>query len=286
VYEKVEQVIELVRDYIRTDYDYPKTIGSLREDIDSASREILAGLDGAALDEMRAANETNLKMAPLTPDHHFYIDQGANAHLRLVLIAIGRKLVDAGALDEPDDVVFLRYNELRVLMADREMDGRAIVAARRADRQQSYEFRPPAWIGTATQSQLDFPYLVNWGFPEKFHQSRTTDVSEPTQVKGIGGSPGVVEGTARVVLHEDEFDLVRAGDVLVCHMTNPAWVVLFTKIAALVTNAGGITAHPAVLSREFGIPAVVGTQNGTERIKNGDRVRVDGGKGVVEILGA
>ena len=286
VYEKIEQVIELVRDYIETDYDYPKTIGSLREDIDSASREVLAGLDGGALDEMRAANETNLKMAPLTPDHHFYIDQGANAHLRLVLIAIGRKLVDAGALDEPDDVIFLRYNELRVLMADREMDGRAIVAARRADREKSYTFKPPAWIGTATQSQLDFPYLVNWGFPEKFHQSRRTSAHEPKQVKGIGGSPGVVEGIARVVLHEEQFDQVRAGDILVCHMTNPAWVVLFTKIAALVTNAGGITAHPAVLSREFGIPAVVGTQDATERIKNGDRIRVDGSKGVVEILGA
>jgi pyruvate,water dikinase len=69
-------------------------------------------------------------------------------------------------------------------------------------------------------------------------------------------------------------------------MTNPAWVVLFTKIAGLVTNAGGLTAHPAVLSREFGIPAVVGTQDATQRIRTGDRVRVDGGTGVVEILEA
>jgi pyruvate,water dikinase len=79
---------------------------------------------------------------------------------------------------------------------------------------------------------------------------------------------------------------VRAGDILVCHMTNPAWVVLFTKIAGLVTNAGGLTAHPAVLSREFGIPAVVGTQDGTQRIGTGDRVRVDGATGKVEILEA
>jgi pyruvate,water dikinase len=96
----------------------------------------------------------------------------------------------------------------------------------------------------------------------------------------------VVEGIARVVLREDQFDEVRAGDILVCHMTNPAWVVLFTKIAGLVTNAGGLTAHPAVLSREFGIPAVVGTQDATERISTGDRIRVDGSKGAVEILQA
>jgi phosphohistidine swiveling domain-containing protein len=282
VYEKMEPVVELIRGYIETDYDYPSTMGALKADIEAASREILDGLEGDALDQMRAANEVNLRMAPLTPDHHFYIDQGANAHLRLVLIAIGRKLVAGATLDEPDDVIFLRYNELRALIGDPAgIDARAIVAQRRAEREGAYEFRPPAWIGTATQSQLDFPYLTNWGFPEKFHRKQG-DVAG--RIEGIGGSPGVVDGIARVVLREDQFDEVRAGDILVCHMTNPAWVVLFTKIAGLVTNAGGITAHPAVLSREFGIPAVVGTQDATGRINNGDRVRVDGGSGVVEIL--
>ncbi len=281
VYEKMEPVIELVRGYIETDYDYPSTMGALRQDIEAASREILEGLDGEALDEMRAANEINLRMAPLTPDHHFYIDQGANAHLRLVLIAIGGKLVALGAIDAADDVIFLRYNELRVLIGDPAgTDARAIVQRRRAEREEAYKFRPPAWIGTATQSQLAFPYLTNWGFPEKFHRK----AGIAGEVKGIGGSPGVVEGVARVVLREDQFDEVRAGDVLVCHMTNPAWVVLFTKIAGLVTNAGGLTAHPAVLSREFGIPAVVGTQDATQRINDGDRIRVDGTSGTVEIL--
>ncbi len=284
VYERIEPVIELVRGYVETDYDYPATIGALQADIEAASEEILGGLEGEALEEMRAANEVNLRMAPLTPDHHFYIDQGANAHLRLVLIAIGRKLVAAGAVDAPDDVIFLRYNELRVLMGDPAgMDARAIIDGRKAERERSHGFRPPAWIGTATESQLAFPYLTNWGFPEKFHR-KAGEVAG--QVDGIGGSPGVVEGIARVVLREDQFDEVRAGDILVCHMTNPAWVVLFTKIAGLVTNAGGLTAHPAVLSREFGIPAVVGTQDGTDRIGTGDRIRVDGGAGRVEILEA
>jgi phosphohistidine swiveling domain-containing protein len=283
VFERMEPVVELIRGYIETDYDYPSTMGALKADIE-ASREILQGLDGEALDAMRRANDTNLRMAPLTPDHHFYIDQGANAHVRLVLIAIGRKLVEAGALDEPDDAIFLRYNELRVLMADPSAtDARSIVRRRREERERSYGFRPPAWIGTATQSQLDFPYLTNWGFPEKFHRKPGEAADS---VEGIGGSPGVVEGVARVVLREDQFDEVRSGDILVCHMTNPAWVVLFTKIAGLVTNAGGLTAHPAVLSREFGIPAVVGTQDATQRIGTGDRVRVDGSKGVVEILEA
>ena len=82
----------------------------------------------------------------------------------------------------------------------------------------------------------------------------------------------------------DEFDQVRDGDILVCQMTNPAWVVLFTKIAGLVTDTGGTTSHPAVLSREFGIPAVIGTSIATKRIATGDKIRVDGTNGVVEIL--
>jgi phosphohistidine swiveling domain-containing protein len=284
VREHMEPVIELVRGYIETNYDYPKTIGVLAADIAAAAKEILEGLEGEALEEMRAANEINLRMAPLTPDHHFYIDQGANAHVRLVLVAIGKKLVAAGVLDAPDDVVFFRYNELRVFMGNPAgMDGRALVAERRAAREKAYTFRPREWVGTVTATQLAFPYLNLWGFPDKFYRKESLVAG---QINGIGASPGVVEGVARVVLREDQFDDVRAGDVLVCQMTNPAWVVLFTKIVGLVTDAGGTVSHPAVLSREFGIPAVVGTSVATEQIKNGDRIRINGVSGVVEILAA
>jgi pyruvate,water dikinase len=284
VREQKEPVLELVRGYIETDYDYPKTIAAVAADIDAAAREILEGLEGEALEEIQAANEINLRMAPLTPDHHFYIDQGANAHVRLVLIAIGKKLVEMGALDRPDDVVFLRYNELRVYMGDQSaVDARSIVAARRAEREESYKIRPKDWIGTATPSQLAFPYLNLWGFPDKFYRPKSMVAG---QVSGIAGSPGVVEGIARVVLNEDQFDEVRAGDILVCQMTNPAWVVLFTKIVGLVTDAGGTVSHPAVLSREFGIPAVIGTSVATQQIMSGDRIRVDGSQGLVEILEA
>ncbi len=284
VREQMEPVIETVRGYIETEYDYPATIAAMVADIDRASAEILAGLEGEQLEEIRAANEMNLKMAPLTPDHHFYIDQGANAHLRLVLIAIGRKLVAQGLLVAPDDVMFLRYNELREFIADPSVfDARSLVAARKAEREHAYTVRPRDWIGTATPSQLAFPYLTNWGFPDKFYRKPSDVVG---QINGIGGSPGIVEAVARVVLQEDQFDEVRAGEVVVCQMTNPAWVVLFTKIAGLVTDAGGTTSHPAVLSREFGIPAVVGTSSATRVITTGDRVRVNGTTGLVEVVQA
>jgi pyruvate,water dikinase len=282
VREQMEPVLELVRGYLATDYDFPSAIEAMRQDIEAASREILEGLTGEALEEMRAANEVNLRMAPLTPDHHFYIDQGANAHLRLVLIEVGRKLVADGRLDQPDDVLFLRYNELRGLIGSAAaIPARAIVADRRLEREAAQRLHPRDWVGTVTPSQLAFPYLVNWGYPDRFHQQQSDD---QRSITGIGGSAGIVEGIARVVRTVEEFDQVQDGDILVCQMTNPAWVVLFTKIAGLVTDTGGTTSHPAVLAREFGIPAVIGTSVATQRIATGDRVRVDGTAGQVEIL--
>jgi phosphohistidine swiveling domain-containing protein len=272
-------MIEAVRGYLATDYDYPAAIAGVREDLEAAKREALEGAEGGELED---ALERSLSMNPLTPDHHFYIDQGTNARLRLLLIAIGRKLVEVGALDDAEDVMFLRYNELRLLMADQEaFDARDLVGDRRDAREDAFEKRPPSWVGTATQTALDFPYNALWGFPDKFHAGEPSTTGE---VKGLAASAGVVEGPARYVTSLDEFDQVQDGEILVCRMTNPAWVVLFTKIAGLVTEAGGAVSHPAVVAREFGIPAVVGTTNAGERIATGDRVRVNGTTGVVEIL--
>ena len=282
--EDMNPVIQLVRDQYASDYDYPSKIAALKADIDAAAVEILQGLSGEALEEMRAANEINLKMAPLTPDHHFYIDQGANAHVRLVLIAIGEKLVEMGVLDAPDDVIMFRYNDLRAFIGNpSSMDGRAVVAAARAKRAEAEKYPPKDWVGTVTATQLAFPYLNLWGFPDKFTRSQVKEVGKVT---GIAGSPGVVEGVARVVSSEAEFDSLQVGEILVCQMTNPAWQVLYGKIIAVVTDAGGTVSHPAVLAREYGIPAVVGTSVGTSTIKTGDRLRVDGNAGVVEILGS
>ncbi len=280
--EDMNPVIQLVRDQYTSDYDYPTKVAALKADIEAAAKQILAGLEGEALEEMRAANEINLKMAPLTPDHHFYIDQGANAHVRLVLIAIGEKLVEMGMLDRSDDVILLRYNTLREFMGAPDPESaRALAAAARAKRAAAELIRPKDWVGTATATQLAFPYLNLWGFPDKFNRPREM---HGDKIVGIGGSPGVVEGTARVVMSTDEFDSLVQGEILVCEMTNPAWQVLYGKIIAVVTNAGDLVAHPAVLAREYEIPAVVGTSVGTYRIKTGDRIRVDGNAGVVEIL--
>jgi phosphohistidine swiveling domain-containing protein len=276
-------VIEAIRGYVATDYDYPSNLESVREDLEGAKRDVLEGVEGEAREKLEQALALSLNMNPLTPDHHFYVDQGTNARLRIAVIALGHKLVEAGALDDAEDVVFLRYNELRRLTADpNAFDAKDVVSDRRDDREDAFEKRPPSWLGTATQEALDFPYAGLWGFPDRFHAGEPATTGE---IKGLAASPGVVEGPARFVSSLEEFDQVQQGEILVCRMTNPAWVVLFTKITGLVTEAGGTVSHPAVVAREFGIPAVVGTGNAGDRIKTGDRVRVNGATGVVEILG-
>ena len=281
--ENPAPIIEAVRGYLATDYDYPAALDAVKKDMETAVAELMDGVPaGEDRDRLQQALDLSLRMNPLTPDHHFYIDQGANARLRLAAIAIGRMLAGAGLLDDPEDVVYLRYNELRVLMASPDaIDAKHLVSDRRDEREQQALVRPPEWIGTATEDALAFPYLSLWGFPEKFYREPPEKVDE---VLGLAASPGVVEGTARIVSSVAEFDQVQKGEILVCQMTNPAWVVLFTKIGGLVTDAGGVASHPAVVAREFGIPAVVGTSIATERIASGDRLRVNGSSGLVEVL--
>jgi pyruvate,water dikinase len=281
-YEQPEPILEVIKGYVETDYDYPSAIEELKADLASAGEELLEGLEGEALERMKLAHETNARMAPLTPDHHFYIDQGTNAHVRLVLMCIGRHLAAVEAIGDAGDVMYLKYNELRYLMADPQgVDLRGLISNRRDEREDSYEIRPRDWVGTATEEALAFPYLPLWGFPERLDRDYA---AAEDRVEGLAASAGVIEGIARVVLSPEQFDQVEKGEILVCQMTNPAWVTLFTKISGLVSDAGGAASHPAVLSREFGIPAVIGTSVATQKIKTGDRLRVNGSTGVVEIL--
>jgi pyruvate,water dikinase len=281
--ENPAPIIEAIRGYLETDYDYPKTINAVKKDLESAVGELLDGVKGDQLQKLKGALDLCMSMSPLTPDHHFYVDQSTNAHLRLVLVAIGRRLVEEGILHDPEDTIFLLYNELRRLLGDpKAFAAKPLVSRRRDEREAAFAVRPREWVGTATKVALDFPYNGLWGFPDKFYRKPPAATGA---INGLAASPGVVEGPARNVHSLDEFDQVRKGEILVCQMTNPAWVVLFTKIVGLVTDAGGTVSHPAVVSREFGIPAVVGTSNGTQRIKTGDRIRVNGSTGVVEILG-
>jgi pyruvate,water dikinase len=303
--ENPTPIVEALRGYLLSDYDYEKDVRQLRANRDTAIEEmwslVPSGTPREDTDKLKTALERALKMTPLTPDHHFYMDQGTYARMRLVLMGVGRKLVELGALTQPDDIMFLNYDELRKLSASAwvghsnataaseapAFDAQSLVKERRHAREKAFAIRPRLWAGTITDwSMYGEPYKqVLWDWPGIYERSKNATAQPAGAVRGLGASAGVYEGPARVVESAEQFDQVKKGEVLVCKMTSPAWVVLFTKIGGLVTDSGGALSHPAVVSREFGIPAVVGTRTGTHAIKTGQRVRLNGASGLVEILG-
>jgi len=290
--ENPTPIIEALRGYLLSDYDCEKDVRQLRENRETAIKEmwslVPADTSQEQKDKLKTALDLALKMTPLTPDHHFYMDQGTYARMRLVLMSVGRKLVEAGGLEEAGDIMFLKYDELRKLSANLPtFNAKPLVKERRQAREKAFAVRPRLWAGTITDwSMYGEPYKqVLWDWPGIYERSKAEAGQPAGTVKGLGASAGVYEGTARIVESAEQFDQVKKGDVLVCKMTSPSWVVLFTKIGGLVTDSGGALSHPAVVSREFGIPAVVGTRTGTQAIKTGQRVRLNGASGVVEILG-
>jgi pyruvate,water dikinase len=118
--------------------------------------------------------------------------------------------------------------------------------------------------------------LHSWAHPE--------DVNE-NELRGYAASPGVVEGVARVLRGIQDFAQIQEGDILVCPITHPSWSPLFSKISAAVSDIGGTMSHMAIVAREYGMPAVVGTGEATKRITSGQRLRVDGDRGIVTLLG-
>ena len=290
--ENPTPIVEALRGYLTSDYDYEGDVRQLREGRDAAIANMWSLFPENRSPEDREkldkAMNLALKMTPLTPDHHFYMDQGTYARLRLVFMAVGRKLVEEGVLSAPDDVFFMKYHELRVVAADHSaFDAKALTKQRRDERTAAFAIRPRYWVGTISEwSMNDEPYKQGlWGWPDIYYRERDSASLPVNTITGLGASAGVVEGIARIVHSPEQFNQVQKGEILVCRMTNPAWVVLFTKIGGLVTDAGGALSHPAVVAREFGIPAVVGTACATDKIQTGQRIRVNGAAGVIEILG-
>ena len=161
-------------------------------------------------------------------------------------------------------------------------DAEELVGDRRDEREERLRAAPPRLGRHRHRGEPRVPLPGAVGVPGE----GLPQAVRPSRARSRASAPpkGVIEGTARVVLSPEQFAQVERDEIVICRMTSPAWVVLFTKIGGLVTDAGGMASHPAVVSREFGIPAVVGTSDATRQIKTGDRVRVNGATGVVQVL--
>jgi phosphohistidine swiveling domain-containing protein len=288
--------VETIKGYLASDYNFPAEYEKIKLDQQSAMEELLAKVPkNTAADKREALVEAMrlaVKMMPLTPDHHYYFDQGTFARMRLVLLAIGRKMVKEGLLRNAEDIMYLEYDQLRFYVSNPKTeanpdgyDGVSLIRAARRAWEDAFKVTPRDWVGTVTQwNMYDEIYHTLWGYPEKFERSQNGQKQAADQVHGLPAAAGIAEGIARVVKSPSEFDEVKRGEIMVCLMTNPAWVIVFSKIKGVVTDAGGVLSHTAVVSREFGIPAVVGTGDATRRIKTGDRIRVNGLTGIVDIL--
>jgi pyruvate,water dikinase len=286
--EDQNPILEQIQSYLMSDFDYNEVYDRcIREQKEAIAylRKQLEGKPEEDKQKFEQAMDLNLRMQPLTPDHHFYFDQGTFGRMRLVLMRVARKMVKEGMLDDQEDILYLEYEQLRLYVGDpKNYPARKLIKEAKAARDKAFKIKPRDWVGTVSQHNMyEEPYHTLWGYPEKFEREQA-GIAVKGEVHGLAGSPGEVEGIARVVKSPAEFDAVKQGDIMVCIMTNPAWVVVFSKIAAIVTDAGGVGSHSAVVAREFMIPGVVGTGNATKEIKTGDKIRVDGNKGVVTIL--
>jgi rifampicin phosphotransferase len=194
-------------------------------------------------------------------DSHFYFLMPLPI-LRKSLLEMGRRLCDVGVLDKPEDVFHLRLEELEAVgdpttIAEPERL-RAAVRTRSARREE------------LTGVPLIDPIAV---FPRG-------DAGDAL-IAGTPASSGSATGPVRVIREPAEFDRLTSGDVLVCPYTNPAWTTLFQRAAAVVVDSGGPSSHAAIVAREYGIPAVMGTAIGTKTLTDGQFVTVDGSTGRV-----
>jgi pyruvate,water dikinase len=196
--------------------------------------------------------------------------------LRHVMLRIGEILAERGCLANRDDVFLLTVDELRPLIAqDARTDGiRDRIAARREEHAASFAMQPP--------DSLTLPRTAAWR-ADSPRAARPR--SEARTLHGTSACGGAFEGAANVIEDVSLIGALRAGEILVTRQTDPGWAAVFFMVKGLVIERGGMLSHGAIIAREYGIPAVVGVNEAMRRIRSGERIRVDGDHGVVELAG-
>jgi pyruvate,water dikinase len=254
-------------------------------------------------EQERAAYDQMITLAhrvfPYVEGHKFYCEHWYTNLFFNKIREFGALLAAHGFFASAEDVFQLTHYEVEAAIIDLMTSWSngspprgpqywpAIVRERRAAIAEWAKHGTPPALGPVPEVIDDPAIVMLWGITREsldawLNAGRHADSSE---LRGFAASSGVVEGPACVVKSVDEITRVRQGDILVCQITNPTWAPIFQKIAGAVSDIGGSMSHAAIVAREFGLPAVVGTGTATSRIKDGQRIRVDGGRGVVTILG-
>jgi pyruvate,water dikinase len=266
-----------------------------RERIVAEYRLLLPG------DDERAAFDQMLGLArvvfPYVEDHKFYCEHWFTTRFFGKIREFGGLLARQGVLAEAEDVFQLHHTEVDQALADVSLAWAAggtplgaahfgpIIAERKQMLEAMRAWSPPPAIGPVPEALNDPAVRMLWGITAQTLATwAATAASDGTEIHGYAASRGVVEGTARVLRSVNDIGQIRDGEILVCPVTAPSWAPVFGKIKAAVSDIGGTMSHAAIVAREYGMPAVVGTGHATERIKTGQRLRVDGDRGTVTIL--
>jgi pyruvate,water dikinase len=247
-------------------------------------------------EEHRAEFDDLLEEARLTyrlrDERGVFSDIWASGIMRRAAVACGRRLAAKGRLEDPEHFIDADFGEMQALLSGTGGPSADELADRHEFRTSHNAKDVPATLGPPPPPPPDLSTLppgvarieraIMVAVGEIFGSSQAEH--EERLVRGLAASPGVYEGPARLVAGPIEFDRIVKGDVLVTESTSEAFNILLPLLGAIVTDAGGLLSHAAIVSREYGIPGVVGTREGTELIPDGTRVRVDGDAGEVTVL--
>lgn len=236
------------------------TQAARREELEGELRA-LAETDQHARDLLEALPMAQ-ELLPVREDHNTLCDQRLGAASRYRWLSIGRLLVERGLARDAGDVFYFTLDELRGALEGGDAPGSDTLAGRQREQAAYRATQPPPVLG----------------------QPLAAGASEAGTLQGTGASPGQYRGVARVIRSLAEAGRLGDGEVLVCGVTAPTWTPYFAVAGAVVTDAGGALSHTAVVAREYGIPAVVGTRTGTREITDGVLIEVDGSEGVVRLL--
>lgn len=281
-----------------------KSIGrdfeELQEERDELVEEYRSYLDSAAERErFDETYETCLGIYEYAEDHQFWIEHRLHTVIYQKMREFGQLVANEGLLNDPEDIfLFTRFEVAELLEEVCETwalgpTGYVPVAwKQKAEKRHEMveaarEWNPPPALGDPPEEMNDPLVIMLWGVTtEKINNWLEADSTEEDDdtLDGFGSSTGTVEGTARVIMQTKELDELEDDEIIVCPLTNPAWAPVFPRIKGAVTDDGGITSHAAIVCREYDVPAVTGTGNATSRIETGDKIRVNGQTGAVEIL--
>jgi pyruvate,water dikinase len=228
--------------------------------------------DLARFEEVLAAASAS---GPLTEEHNYWLDRRNHANMGRAARRFGARLVRDGALRDREQIFLLYLDEVREALR-RPRDLGTLIAERETEQTEWRGLEAPETIGQQDSAAASGPV---------WHLLYREVQDDPSRVlRGAPASAGVARGPARLVRNLEEFAKFRRGDVLVCQSSNVSWIPLFTSAAAVVTEVGGPLSHAAVVAREFGIPAVVGTSVALSTLTDGEPLEVDGSAGIVRRL--